>query len=588
MSILLIYPPITYPRFPQLGIPTLLSYLRPRGIDVTAIDANLEFFQTFLTEKRINEGREYIEERIDELNRKHVLERHEKEEFLELVSLIHSCGGKQILTGDEIFTSQKSMNTQAKQDAFRTAALFSSIPFFPERIIIKIKSLLISYLSSFNNFSSTDILRSLQHGGILSGFFEVLLPPLLSRQKPRIVGISISTEGQILAAFRCAAVVKRIRPNIHVTIGGSFVSSTMSRLNNKRFFEVIDSMVLGDGEIPLERLATELYATTPDLTTVPGLVYHDGESIRKNMPAPVMDLESLSPPDYSTFDLDRYLMPRSSMYLPFRSSRGCYWKRCVFCRTDSPLICTYQQATADHSFEMLRSIGEQTGITSFAFSDEAPRPAEMEKLAATLMRENVRIHWSTNFRFEKSITMDRCMTLRKGGCTNISFGIESYNDRLLELIDKGTTVDTIKTILSNISWSGVYVWTYMMVGLPSETENEARQGYIAIKKLMNEGFIGNYLYNSFQLFPDSITFKERERFGITGIQVPEGQDLEGPLLQFETPGMSRVTAEKLCTIFNFDTIPEPIQEIMSRGRAITLQHDTQQLLFETYLSLKER
>ena len=48
---------------------------------------------------------------------------------------------------------------------------------------------------------------------------------------------------------------------------------------------------------------------------------------------------------------------------------------------------------------------------------------------------------------EKVFTAERCQKLKRAGCQCISFGMESGNQRVLDLIDKGTKVEFMaKTI----------------------------------------------------------------------------------------------------------------------------------------------
>ena len=571
MSLLLVYPPFAHPRSPHLAIPTLAAYLGKQGLEVRVLDANLEFFHYFLSEKRIEEGRAYAEDLVLKLNAQKKLEEFEIGVYLTLVTLLQSAFGL-TLDPEHLWGAESDLDALEREDAFRFAAALAGTPYDPEGLVLEGGIPSVRYASKYSNFSTEEIIGGLDSSSMLSGFFEKLLAPRLKKDKPRVVGLSIGVEDQFQAALRCARAVKLLDPDVHVTLGGSFVSATMRHLENPNIFKVIDSMVMDDGELPLAALMAEIGSENQDLSRVPGLVYARGGRIYRNPTQPPLDLEMLPPPDFSRLDLDKYLLPGPMMSLPFRSSRGCYWAKCAFCRTDSPVVRHYQQASADYLFETLKALVEQTGVRSFAFTDEASSPAELARLSQRLIREKLGLVWGTCFRLEKNLGLDRLKTLAGGGCANINFGLEVYNDRLLKLIQKGTTVAVTNEVLTNAARAGIFVWTYLMVGLPTETEREAEAGCQGVRWLANKGFIGGYNYSVFQLYRDSLFYCQRDEFGITDIKIPPGHDLEGPIEDFSAPGMSRETARRLGNRFNFTQMPVFEDVVPIKKRGVNLNH----------------
>ena len=51
--------------------------------------------------------------------------------------------------------------------------------------------------------------------------------------------------------------------------------------------------------------------------------------------------------------------------------------------------------------------------------------------------------WWTNIRFEKTFTEDLCKLLAASGCIAVTGGLEVASPRILELIDKGVTIDQV-------------------------------------------------------------------------------------------------------------------------------------------------
>ncbi len=578
MSVLLVFPPFALPRTPHLAVPTLAAYLRKQGLQVTAIDANIELYHHLLTQERIDEGRAFSEDRIRELDAKKNLNHHEREEYLRLYLTLlfprHAANAELIFGHERSFSKLLS--------AFHAAVLNINALFFPETIEVQPVSYFIQYKSPFNKFSTRDILKSTESEGMLSGFFEKLLQPVLIKEQPVVAGISICFEDQVHAAFRCAKVIRALSPHTHITIGGTFVAASMSGISEEHnhLFETIDSLIPEDGEIPLTRLVQEISSPRPDLSSVPGLVYLDGPNIRRSSPPKLIDFESLPAPDYRSFPLDRYIIPRKIMGLPIRSSRGCYWRRCVFCRTESSVIRDHQQASADYIYDTITKAAEETGVRLFNFTDDAALPNVLAGFANKLISNKDRLHWTTTLRLDTSITLERALIFKKSGCTNMHFGLETYNDRLLALADKGTTVKAIDRILSNISWANIYVLVYMMVGFPTETEEEAVQTYKVIKELQSNGMINKYMYHGLQILPGSRYYREPEKYGIRNIRIPEGQDLPAAIHDFEVDGMSRSTAGRLALEFNLNGPVCFNQDVSFDDRTMTLRHDLNRIFNE--------
>src|SRR5580692_7376599 len=84
MRVALIYPPTCDPTAPYLAVPMLTGFLRAHGVDVLPIDANIEAFDSLLTEKSLASLRDRLEARLAELDRKTVLDHAEQLEYVAL------------------------------------------------------------------------------------------------------------------------------------------------------------------------------------------------------------------------------------------------------------------------------------------------------------------------------------------------------------------------------------------------------------------------------------------------------------------------------------------------------------------------
>ncbi len=587
MSLLLIFPPFTGVNGIHGAIPYLTSYLRSKGAQVSSFDANNEFFRFFLTGKNITDGMDQTIELLKELDGTTTLTDKE--------GLSYLWNSKALLDASDLpphweqgifepwgaITREKYMGRFA---AFSAALPLASAP-YPEKIECFNLVGSIHFHSPLSGYSSRQVFQGLEGGNPLSSFFETVLPDILKRESPRLVGISISFVDQVHAAFRCASVIKTLDPDVHVTIGGTFVSSCMQHTVHDRVFKIIDSMVIGDGEIPLEKMVHEFSTSQPDLSRIPGLIYKENGSIRRNDAAPPLAMETCPPPDYSDIQ-GSCIFPMRALWQHIRSSRGCWWKKCAFCRTEMSQVKDHQQPKAEYIFELIRSVLAQTGNINFGFVDEAADPRIMETAAQWLLNDRVYIKWACNMRLEKEVTLERCLLYRKSGCIDLNFGLETYNNRLLKLITKGTNTKTIDNVLSNASWAGLHSLVYMIVGLPTETEEEALKSFEKIKKLKDDGTLSFYNYSLFELLPGSDMYNTPEKYGITNIVPDPDKDFGAMVENYDRTGIPVTMAAFLRNRFNSYQNPRAFrQEFMVNGRTVCLKHDLQELHNRLFLGL---
>jgi anaerobic magnesium-protoporphyrin IX monomethyl ester cyclase len=534
VDILLVYPPETFSFNPYISIPVLTSYLRSRGVAVEAYDANQAFLRRVLHHSHLRAGMEYVADRFLELNSKSGLTYSQMWEYYKLVKLLFGMHRTQHELAWLGFPLADYSDFQKSAEK-KTAIQLIASPYFPE---LMLDEALVANDSRFNPFSSHHILESLAHSNFFKGLYPDIAGEVLAERSPRIVGFSIVFPGQILPAFHMAAAIKRSQPNIHITMGGPCISLHCRYLKEPRLFEAVDSLVLDEGEIPLEKLLQELSQQKPDWSLVPGLIYLENGAVRTNPPAPPLGLENSPPPDYSIFDLDQYPETREHLIVPFRLSKGCYWRKCTFCRTEMFSIRHYQQPEPELIYDQLKQVVDGTGLTNFVFSDESSRPSVLESLSRRMIADRLGVKWAAHTRVHESLTRERCQLFGEAGCQNISLGIESLSDRVLQLMRKGTSVGLIESVLCNIDGK-LPLGAYMIIGFPSETEEEAHRSFAQLQSMVESGWLKDYYYSFFHLAPGSHVWQHPELYGIERMDADPKLDLDPELMYFPGSGMPR-------------------------------------------------
>lgn len=583
VDVLLITPPFTESR-PYLSIPTLVSYLDSRGIQTAAYDINCEFYYRFFTRERIRRGIEYVQERFLELNGRDGLAFREMLEYAvccDMLKDIEEHLGKltAALLPFSDFQTIRSLKMESLLNGLTTS------PFFPEFLVTKPQ---FSYTSPYFEFSTSDIVESTGHESFYSALVKEIIAEILDEYDPMVAGISIVLSEQVVPAFLVARLIKEMKPSLHVTAGGPFVSTYLRKLENTALFGFVDSLIFDEGEIPLEQLARELAGREPDLRKVQSLAYVKNGEIEYTPPAETLPAEASPPPDYTVFHMDRYLFPAGKPEVFFRLSKGCSWHRCSFCRTELAMCRDHRQAPYPFVYESLLKVIEETGRHRFHFTCENADPRLLEHLSKRLLEDGISIEWRCHSRVDRLLTRERGELYRRAGCTNLFLGVESFSDRILRLMKKGITCRLIDKVLSELG-GAVPVSLYMMVGLPGETEEEALEGYGKVRACLEKGLIRDYTYSIFEVQSWSEIGEHPERFGVSCLRRYERSDLPLDILDFQCQGMSRERAILLAGEFekNRRELDPLLEHALARSEGTIEQINVKGDSVEVRFSVKE-
>lgn len=359
-----------------------------------------------------------------------------------------------------------------------------------------------------------------------------LLDQKITREKPTLVALTAPFPGNVYSAFRCAKHIKNNYPSITVTFGGGYPNTELRSLKDIRVFEFFDFITLDDGEAPILNLMEYLEGKREfkDLKRALTLVNNKVEYIN-NSSTPDFKQKDVGTPDYSDLPLTKYLSvievanPMHRLWSDGRWNKltlthGCYWSKCTFCDVSLDYIKIYEATTATMLVDRMEELIAQTGTNGFHFVDEAAPPALMREVALEIIKRKITVVWWTNIRFEKSFSYDLCRLLSKSGCIAVSGGLEVASDRLLNLIDKGVTVQQVAQVTDNFTQAGIMVHAYLMYGFPTQTAQETIDSLEMVRQLFELGIVQSGFWHQFALTTHSPIGLNPEKFKIkiTGLQ----------------------------------------------------------------------
>jgi radical SAM superfamily enzyme YgiQ (UPF0313 family) len=291
------------------------------------------------------------------------------------------------------------------------------------------------------------------------------------KHDPGAIGITASTVS-IQSAARLADMIKEIGHSKHIIIGGPHITAvpvaTMERYSS------FDVGVIGEGERTITDLLHTL-STGGDLGSVPGVIFRGNHSISQNQKRkPIKNLDELPMPAWDLLpELRHFYKPPPVGYhrLPSTSlvtSRGCPGK-CTFCdRTVFGNFC--RGFSAEYLFEMVKELYLRYHIRDILFDDDnfivfKPRLARFCDL---LMSSELDLTWSCNARVD-IVDEETLRLMAQAGCWQIAYGIESGNQEILDVLNKGITLDQIRKALAMTRKAGIKTKGFFMIGSPLET-----------------------------------------------------------------------------------------------------------------------
>lgn len=348
-----------------------------------------------------------------------------------------------------------------------------------------------------------------------NSFIDEILIKLLEQKirefKPTLVALSVPFPGNLYSAFKTAQWLKKNHPQIKIALGGGFANTELRSLSDARVFSCVDFVTLDDGETPLKHLLEFLDGKRVKenlkrtfILENSKVIYYNG-STEKDVAQ-----KDVGTPDYTGLPLNKYLSvieianPMHRLWSDGRWNKltlahGCYWGKCTFCDISLDYIKRYEPSSAILICDRIEELIKQTGQNGFHFVDEAAPPALMRDVAIEILKRKLTVAWWTNIRFEKSFTKDLCVLLKESGCIAVSGGLEVASDRLLNLIEKGVTVEQVTKVADNFAQAGIMVHAYLMHGFPTQTAQETIDSMEVVRQMFEQGVLQSGFWHRFAM-----------------------------------------------------------------------------------------
>ena len=277
---------------------------------------------------------------------------------------------------------------------------------------------------------------------------------------------------------RVAETVKfchEILPQSKIILGGCHATANPRETINKIKF--CDFVVMGEGEETFVELLNILEKDLKNFKEIKGLAFKQKDKIVINKKRELIkDLNKFPIPAYDLFPMKKYISsPNVVLKYPTYDillSRGCPFN-CTFCEFKTVLGQKYRTKSINKIIREVKYLKKEFGARGLVFRDSSITTNKefIIQLCNRMIKENLNLKWACQSRVD-TINESLLLLMKKAGCWQISFGCESGNQKTLDLIKKGTTVEQNEIAVKSALKAGLSVSTNWMICMPGENKKD--------------------------------------------------------------------------------------------------------------------
>ena len=326
--------------------------------------------------------------------------------------------------------------------------------------------------------------------------------PVLQKQQPRYLvlyddGFNYLTKMCLTnmreAAFEMAAYGKQQGCTV-------IVNSSDSTDHYEQYLDKgADFILLGEGEITLRELILALESGQEDFSKIPGIVYREeggglkvegrGRVTRKNGARPVVhELDELPDPAWDLVQMEEYqaiwLKKHGYFSLNMATTRGCPYK-CNWCA--KPIYGNrYNTRSPERVVQEIEMLVHRYGARYFWMADDifGLKPGWVQRFRELVEEKNLQFEYKIQSRVDLLLKEDNIAALAASGLRQAWVGAESGSQKILDAMDKGTSVDEIREATHLLKKHGVEVCFFLQFGYLGENREDIEQTIRLVEELM--------------------------------------------------------------------------------------------------------
>jgi anaerobic magnesium-protoporphyrin IX monomethyl ester cyclase len=288
---------------------------------------------------------------------------------------------------------------------------------------------------------------------------------------------------------RIARICKEINPLSKVVAGGAHPTAVPKQMSS-----IFDIIGIGEGEEIMLKIARDYP--------------HNKRFYKKDLER---NLDIYPHPAYHLIDPFSYKRTfEKEQAITILTSRGCPY-RCAFCGLpEQHRIIKYR--SPGNVVEEIKFIQKKYGINKFNFQDDTftVNKKRLQKMLDLFkpLKIGFRAHGRSGLD-----TPEDYKKLKEAGCDIIAWGIESGSQKILDLMNKNTTVEQNEDVIKWAKEAGITTRAFFILGFPGEDKQTIEETKAFIEKTNPD----QYFVSNFVPYPGTDVWNNPKKYGVTKI-----------------------------------------------------------------------
>jgi radical SAM superfamily enzyme YgiQ (UPF0313 family) len=271
--------------------------------------------------------------------------------------------------------------------------------------------------------------------------------------------------------------------------------------------EGADFVLIGEAETTLHELIDALSKNQNNLLSIQGITfkqessrpaslasgvghYKEGERavIRTARRSVMKDLDSMPFPAWDMIDIEPYrrmwIKHKGYFSMNMGTTRGCPFK-CNWCA--KPIYGNrYNSRSSENVVSELKFLKEKFNFDHIWFCDDifGLKPGWVHAFADLVKKENLDFKFKIQARADLLLQEEYIKDLARAGCENVWMGAESGSQKILDAMDKGTTVKQIYEATRLLKKFGIHPSFFIQFGYLGETKEDIKKTIRMINQLL--------------------------------------------------------------------------------------------------------
>lgn len=284
--------------------------------------------------------------------------------------------------------------------------------------------------------------------------YDVIKQTLIEKE-PDVIGFSIMHANR-WGGIEIARIAKQIDPKVKIVFGG--IGTTFLWKHLLKHFKEVDYTVIGEGEYTFLTLLKCIQKQNyKQIRNVKGIAYRKKGKIVKTKPAEIVH------------NLDKLPIPAKYFnYQHVSLTRGCPGS-CTFCGSPQFWGHKVRFHSSDYFVNQIELLFKK-GITFFYFSDDTftLKKDIVIEICKKILDRGLKIVWVAISRVNY-VNDEVLYWMRKAGCIQISYGVESGSEKIRKILNKNIKTDQIKKAFTLTPKYGIMARAYFIYGCPGES-----------------------------------------------------------------------------------------------------------------------